>query len=708
MDPNKRVTRSTSNPQRNPDETEGAFWGRVIDPTAIERGQVEAILMARRATLGDPTALLNAEPVQREDPEQSTNPVETGEAPTSFILDEEIPFTSNLTKYTAHSLQPAQAMQTTFVQNTPSTPRRVEMEAEVETVTTPVGMDMSLLDGPLDPALTRPTQQQTTSKAGAAAGEELDTQPMKGPREGNTTLDILDHFIDDNYGDVLRNSEVNLNSYMTLPSVKTSPPTEPRIMALDWYVPDGTNRRVAEVPDKQEVDFRSPGGGTGAFVLTLTGLMLNYNTTKFLIDTDTGELFGWIENQRRRTGLYCSTQPFVLKDLITLTARCGAALQMDLEQEQQTRVIQLSRSQGRSSVSLPPLPLLPDPDAYVEQPDVMTPNMRRNYIRDQTQAALTYIAEYEAAHHFQNDPQCNKQQVQQRLQIIYGKVDRVKEKVDAALHVDDIYRRRRVMCTLGIPQRFPSPQHMKNCTIQVWRTWICEENSELLAAIDEEIAMRTDPDDPFDGTASGIFAPLRREEQVQTKVVAEPGLDESRNRDISNLQSGRLVDVPTPEAKDNPNARGSTNREIEACPPQQPQPPRSTEVRTNREVGLKQQNIQVQSATSRRIEVSTQYPPQVTIQTNNVHLDQHPEDPFRSLRILHEQQRAEKQQSDPPHQSTSSQSSWEGAVGGIGANYPKPQRQNRKQNQNKKSTTQQQEIRQIQRDHSMLRQESHP
>ena len=359
----------------------------------------------------------------------------------SFILDEEIPFTSNLTNYTEHSLQPAQAMQTAFVQNTPSTPRRVEAEAEVETVMTPQGMDMSLLDGPLDPAFTRPTQPM--AEAGTAAGEELDTQPMKGPREGNTTSEILDHFIDDNYGDVLRTSAMNPNSYISLPSVKMSPPKEPRLMALDWYVPDGTNRRIAEVPDKQLADIRSPGGGSGAFILTLTGLILNYNTTKFLIDIDTGELFGWIRNQWQRTGLYCATQPFVLKDLIALTARCGAVLQMDLEQEQQTQVLQLSGSQqGKEYVPLPPLPLLPDPDAYVEQPDVMTPQMRRNYIRDRSQAALTYIAEYEAAQHFQNDPQYDKQQVQQRLQIIYGKVDKVKEKVDAALHTDDIYRRR--------------------------------------------------------------------------------------------------------------------------------------------------------------------------------------------------------------------------------------------------------------------------
>ena len=55
----RRVTRSTSNTRRHPEETEGAYWGRVIDSMTIERGQAEAIRTVRHATLGDPTALLN-------------------------------------------------------------------------------------------------------------------------------------------------------------------------------------------------------------------------------------------------------------------------------------------------------------------------------------------------------------------------------------------------------------------------------------------------------------------------------------------------------------------------------------------------------------------------------------------------------------------------------------------------------------------------
>ena len=63
----------------------------------------------------------------------------------------------------------------------------------------------------------------------------------------------------------------------------------------------------------------------------------------------------------------------------------------------------------------PPLPLLPKPDAYIQHSDAMTLNMRRNYVRDRTQAALMYISEYETAQNWESDPQYDEQQVRQRL-----------------------------------------------------------------------------------------------------------------------------------------------------------------------------------------------------------------------------------------------------------------------------------------------------
>ena len=166
-----------------------------------------------------------------------------------------------------------------------------------------------------------------------------------------------------------------------------------------------------------------------------------------------------------------------------------------------------------------------------------------------------YITEYETAQQWGRNPQFDKQQVLQRLQIIYCKADKEKQRIDTALSSDDIHHRRRVMCPLGLPQRFPEPQSMKNCSTSTWIAWIREENNDLIAAIDEENARRRDPDDPFDGTAVGIFAPLQHEDEHEVhqpqntlgfqRCDTGPQIDEPENRNIQNenAQDGRLVDV---------------------------------------------------------------------------------------------------------------------------------------------------------------------
>ena len=91
------------------------------------------------------------------------------------------------------------------------------------------------------------------------------------------------------------------------------------------------------------------------------------------------------------------------------------------------------------------------------------------------------------------------------------------------------------MRALDLPQRFPLPHTMKDSTVATWVQWIREESNKLIAAIDEEITRRQDPDDPFDGTASGIFPPLQDIAGKQQTVVPKKKLnpikiDESTNR----------------------------------------------------------------------------------------------------------------------------------------------------------------------------------
>ena len=109
------------------------------------------------------------------------------------------------------------------------------------------------------------------------------------------------------------------------------------------------------------------------------------------------------------------------------------------------------------------------------------------------------------------------------------------------------------MCTLELPQRFPLPQNMKNSPVATWVQWLRDESIKLITAIDEEISRHQDPDDPFDGTASGIFPPLHEDEGSPQRPVpkAQPSqikIDESisRNSRTGGALEGKLVDVQTP------------------------------------------------------------------------------------------------------------------------------------------------------------------
>ena len=91
---------------------------------------------------------------------------------------------------------------------------------------------------------------------------------------------------------------------------------------------------------------------------------------------------------------------------------------------------------------------------------------------------------------------------------------------------------------------------MKDSSISTWVTWIHDESNGIIAEIDEEIARRQDPDDPFDGTASGIFAPLPTDDPDPLNIPAnsvtpEGVIDESKNWNVlrNGPQEASLVEV---------------------------------------------------------------------------------------------------------------------------------------------------------------------
>ena len=124
-------------------------------------------------------------------------------------------------------------------------------------------------------------------------------------------------------------------------------------------------------------------------------------------------------------------------------------------------------------------------------------------------AALIYISEYAETKHMMTEGRYNNEELLVRLGAVFGQVDQVRHHIDVALQQDDAHRRKGNMRFLILPTCFPRPESMGQGDIAVWTNWISEETDELMKQLEEERGSRSDPDDPFNGTANGVFLPLQ-------------------------------------------------------------------------------------------------------------------------------------------------------------------------------------------------------
>ena len=112
------------------------------------------------------------------------------------------------------------------------------------------------------PVNTTPTNQSIQQMQ----HEELDLQPSRGPRE-ESIVNTIDQFLDENYEDVLRTSNIQTNFSL---SASDRNVTGHPVLPLGWIIPDGTNQTLEEIKDKKISNDHSPGGGqAGAVVMTL-------------------------------------------------------------------------------------------------------------------------------------------------------------------------------------------------------------------------------------------------------------------------------------------------------------------------------------------------------------------------------------------------------------------------------------------------------
>ena len=302
----RRVTRSTANVRRELGESKAQYWSSIPNPSQIERGQVEAVRMTRYAMSA---------------PEQNRT-MEMELQPQSYLTN----YTENSTTAASHVLQ------TVFVS-----------DDDMQVMGSPTGSQservVTLVDPrePLNLVYTQPTPR---------VDDNLDVQSSRGPRDPvNTTGDIIDNYFEENLTDVLKVSGLGSNFSAYLQPTKegntTVCPSECLDMALEWYVLDGTNRQLVNIQDKSVANFKSPGGGMGAMLVTLPQLIPFYETDSFLVDLDTGELFVLVKTQWRHTGLYCMNNPFELEKLWKSVEHNCAIMKHDLEQEEQTSVVRI-------------------------------------------------------------------------------------------------------------------------------------------------------------------------------------------------------------------------------------------------------------------------------------------------------------------------------------------------------------------------------
>ena len=483
MADSRRQTRST---RRREQQTDAQFWNNQPDPLMIERGQADAIRLVRSSV--NPAADTAIGPTE-------ANAANVSGVPPMVFVDDEGLEEQFLTD----------GEDTTNIQDT-----------SANRVTTPVN--------------TTPTNRSIQQ----IQHEELDLQPSRGPRE-ESIVHTIDQFLDENYEDVLRTSNIQTNFSL---SASEKNVTRRPVLPLGWVIPDGTNRTLEEIKDRKISNDHSPGGGqAGAVVITLQRLEPYLGTQFFLVDLETGEMFAYIRQQWRRTGLNCSDKPFVINDLIQKVERQGQAVWAELEAEDQTPLVNIRRSPGSFEVP-PPLPVMDEPAVYVLHPDVMQINTRKNYVRDRMRAALIYVSEYAETKRMITEGRYNNDDLLVRLRAVFGRVDQVRHHIDIALQQDDAHRRKRNMRFLVLPTRFPRPENMAQGDISVWTNWIREETDEIMKQLEEERHSRSDPDDPFSGTANGVFQPLQDPLSLPPPVQT-PKRQGHNSEDLEHSQNSR-------------------------------------------------------------------------------------------------------------------------------------------------------------------------
>ena len=115
-----------------------------------------------------------------------------------------------------------------------------------------------------------------------------------------------------------------------------------------------------------------------------------------------------------------------------------------------------------------------------------------------------------------------------------------------------------------LPTHFPRPESMAQGEIAVWTNWIREETDEIMKQLEEERDSRSDPDDPFNGTANGVFQPLQ-DPLALPPPVQTPKRQGNNSEDSEHFQNSR-------ESLGKQNSASKVEKRNEAVTPAQGEP----------------------------------------------------------------------------------------------------------------------------------------
>ena len=336
-------------------------WDSLQDPVRIEREHTEACRLARQADTA--TSI-------------DKNMVENSE--TSQIVTEPHQDTEHMPKLGKIS------------------PKEQELEGQARI--TPILGEISPKQQettnprPTTPSFGEISQKKTQQIADLVGIEEGTIVNLNGEntQQGSPQLDMAEHYLDDNFSDVMQSSALGSNVSSLFNTTTFNTTHNEHKVTLDWVIPDGRNSCLERLKDKHIMNFPAPGRKTGAMLVHLPDLEPFYNTNEFLIDLQSGELFVKLQSKWHPTGLTYQKQDFKVDQLVALIQNTSIRLKNSLHKNENTDVLVLDPAKAQP----PPLPFIPDIGNYIMHDKPMSPAMRKNYIKDRAQAAVTYITEY--------------------------------------------------------------------------------------------------------------------------------------------------------------------------------------------------------------------------------------------------------------------------------------------------------------------------